>query len=319
MQVDLSGYRQDDAPTINPVQRALIIKTFPGFAALDAAGLATLASITRERSFRAGTVIHEPGVPVVAFHLIVEGEVQMYRNGKESKRFGPKSAIGGLASLTRDPEGAHAVAVTDVFALEIDSDDMQDVFEDHYDVLLGVLKAMSTGLRQAQIAAGGGAAISGRATPPAVTSPGELSVVEKMFFLRKTSNFSKASIEALSDLAAGAYEKRYRPGDVIWRAGDDAHTSVQVLAGTVICQAPDMKPFELGVGMIVGGLDSMARQPRWYDCVAKDDVRLLVIERTLMFDVLEDHIEMAMALLRALATGMQGVLTRMAERQDAAS
>lgn len=319
MQVDLSGYRQDETPTVNPVQRALIIKTFPGFAGLDAGGLAIMSSITRERFFPAGTVMHEPGVPVVAFHLIVDGEVQMYRNGKETKRFGAKSAIGGLASLTRDPEGAHAVAVSDVFALEIDSDDMQDVFEDHYDVLLGVVKAMATGLRQAQIAAGGGAAISGRAAPDPVTKPADLSLVEKMFFLRKTSNFANASIEALSDLAAGSYEKRYRPGDVIWRAGDDAQSSVQVLAGTVICEAPDVKPFEFGVGMIVGGLDSMARQARWYDCIAKDDVRLLVIERTLMFDVLEDHIEMAMALLRALATGMQAILTRMAERQDAAS
>lgn len=147
----------------------------------------------------------------------------------------------------------------------------------------------------------------------------DLTLVEKMFFLRKTSNFSTTGIEALSDLAAGTYEKRHRPGEVLWKRGDGANSTLLVLSGTLTCEAPDVKPWDFGVGMLVGGLDAMARRERWYSLTAKDDARVLVIETTLMFDVLEDHIDMAMQLLRALAMGVTAVLARMAQRDDAAA
>src|SRR4029450_3236489 len=112
-------------------QRALILKTFQGFVDLGPTELAVLASICKERFFRAGATMHEPGRPVSVLHLVVEGAVHVLKRGRVTQKLGNKSSVGGLASLTRDARGAHAVAVEDTLALEIDVDDMQDIFEDN--------------------------------------------------------------------------------------------------------------------------------------------------------------------------------------------
>jgi CRP-like cAMP-binding protein len=300
---------------VGPVQRALILKTFPGFAALAGHEVAVLASITRERSFQAGEVIHEPGTPVIAFYLTVTGDVQVYHDGKPSKLFGPRSSIGGLASLTRDPAGSHAVAVTDVLALEVDADDMQDVFEDNYRILLGVMRALATGLRQAQIQSGGGAAVAH--TSRAIVVPNNpLNFVERMFFYRQTSNFASASIEALADMVQDVKEQRYAPGDRLWAVGDMADASVLVVDGEIECSADGVAPFVFGQGFVVGGLDSLAQETHWYEARAKTPLRVLSLERTHLIDVLEDHVEMAMDLMRNLAKGVQALFTQLAIRQS---
>ena len=312
MQVDLTTYRQHEGPAIGAVQRALILKTFPAFGALPASELAVIASIAREVHFPAGAVMHEPGVPVVRYHLVVEGDVQMYRGGKPSKKFTGRSAIGGLASLTRDPHGAHAVAVTDVLALEIDTDDMQDVFEDNYNICVGILKALAGALRQGQIARGGGAAVEAKTAIVDVTNDEPLTLIERMFFLRQTTNFEETSIEALADLAEGLVETTYKAGEVIWKAGSMGKCSIQVLSGTVECVPPNGKPFGFGAGMIVGGLDTLSGKEHWYSCVAKTDVRIFELHTMLLFDVLEDHIEVALQMLSSLAKGMTAMMEAMA-------
>ena len=87
----------EEAPALGLLQRALILKTFPGFAALSASELAVLASICRERFFEAGATMLRPGVPVLAFYLIVEGQAQIIRQGRPAKSHGPRSTVGGLA------------------------------------------------------------------------------------------------------------------------------------------------------------------------------------------------------------------------------
>jgi len=303
-------YPQQREPSlVGPVQRALIIKTFPGFSALDNEQIAVLAAITRERSFAAGEVIHEPGKPVLAFYLVVTGEVQLYRDGRPAKVFGPRSSIGGLSALTGQDN--HAVALTEVLALEIDADDMDEVFEDHYAILLGVLRALATTLRDVQIQNGGGATVK-KTTQVRSPPPTPLNLVQRMFFFRQTSNFANASIEALADLVQDQVELRYAPGEPLWSAGDSATHSVLVVDGIVECTADGVEPFTFDRGYVVGGLDSLAQVDRWYSAHAKTELRVIELRTTHMFDVLEDHIEMAMQLVRALAGGVQGLLTAMA-------
>jgi CRP-like cAMP-binding protein len=63
----------------------------------------------------------------------------------------------------------------------------------------------------------------------------------------------------------------------------------------------------------------MCREGHWYGTTAVGDVRLLIMPRTLIFDVLEDHIEMAMELLRNFAKGLSVLLEMVAQRKQAAA
>lgn len=297
---------------VGPVQRALMLKTFPGFATLDSAQIAVLASITQERTFEPGEVLHEPGKPVLAFYLVVSGEVQLYRDGRAAKVMGPRSSVGGLSALTGQDN--HAVALTDVLALEVDADDMDEVFEDHYPILLGVLRALADTLREVQIQRGGGASVkqTTQVRPPPKTP---LNLVERMFFFRQTSNFAHASIEALADLVQDVPELRYEPGQSLWSAGESASYSVIVLDGVIECTAEGVTSFDFDRGYVVGGLDALAQRERWYDARAKTRLRVLELPTANMFDVLEDHIDMAMTLVRTLAQGVQAMLAAMAARE----
>lgn len=316
MHVSLQGVRFNDDVSIGPVQRALILKTFPGFAALAAGELAVMAATSHERFFPAGATLLSPGVPVGAFYLIVDGCAQVFRQGR-AQDMGPRSSVGGLAALARDPNGAHVVAIEDTVALEIDIEDMNDVFEDHFNILLGVLGAIGRTMRALQIQQGGGAARPARSQLGSV-SERPLGLVDKMFVLKGSTSFADTSIEALADLARGATERRLAAGAEIWREGDRAEGPVLVVNGAVECQPSSGTPFELGPSYVVGGLDSIAQEPRWYRAAAKTDLRILELERRHLLDVLEDHPDVAMELLRGLARGVSAMLDGVAAREAAA-
>jgi CRP-like cAMP-binding protein len=313
MRADLTGYRA--AAITSPVQRSLILKTFPGFSALAGSELAVLAAVTRERFFARGEVMLEPERPVTAMYLVVEGRVQSYLSGQPSQIFGPRSAVGGLAALTRDPRGAHAVALDDVVALEMDPEDMVDVFEDHFEITIGVIGALARGLRELQMKLGGGAAIDGREFPDFDTGH-RLNLVDKMFCLTRSTSFADSSIEAVAELAEGADEIRAIAGEPLWRHGDPADFSLMIVSGEVEATPPDDAAFRFGSGWVVGGLDSLGGLPRWYDLAVGSDLVALRLRRAILFDVLEDHPDMALELLRGLARGTSRALARAHRQSD---
>ncbi|HZO12410.1 MAG TPA: cyclic nucleotide-binding domain-containing protein [Polyangiaceae bacterium] len=296
-----------------------MLKTFPGFVDLGPPELAVLASICKERIFPAGATMHEPGRAVSKFYLVVEGSVHTLKRGRVTQKLGNKSSIGGLAALTRDPRGAHAIAVEDTLALEIEVDDMEDVFEDNFNISHGVLAALARTLREVQVQTGGGASVASARYFEPVTHDRRLHLVEKMFFLRKTTNFGEASIEALADLASHAKEKRFADGTELWAVGDASEYSLLIVMGKVLGFVESGEEIEFPVGYIVGGLDSLSHSPRWYRAVAAGELRALVLRRSYLLDVLEDYPDMMLLLLRGLATGIERTLEMLAAQESAAS
>jgi len=297
------------------IQRTLILKTFPGFAALSAAQLAVLASITREQLFDEGAVLLTPGMPVKAFYLIVEGRVQALQRGKPTQILGPRTVVGGLAALTGDPEGAHAIALEQTVALEMDGEDLEDVFEEHFSIYEGVLRGIARTFREAQIRVGGGPAVAVETEMAAVDATKPIGLVQRMFLWHRASNFPHGSIEALADMANDAVERRFRAGERLWARGEPAQGSLYVVQGDVECRPAEGSPFVLGAGYYVGGLDAMANLGRWYEAVAKTDIVALWLPQSSLLDVLEDHTELALAMMRNLARGLVAMIDRIAERE----
>ena len=140
-----------------------------------------------------------------------------------------------------------------------------------------------------------------------------------MFFLRKTTNFGEASIEALADLASHAKEEHFGDGTELWTVGDPSEDSLLIVMGKVIGHVETGEQIEFPVGYIVGGLDSLSHSPRWYRAVAAGELRGLVLRRDYLLDVLEDYPDMMMLLMRGLATGIDRTLEMLAAREADAS
>ncbi|MEM9695034.1 MAG: cyclic nucleotide-binding domain-containing protein, partial [Myxococcota bacterium] len=283
------NFRSVDAPaamsSVGRVQRTLILKTFPGFARLEGSELAVLEAIMTERVYRKGELLHRPGELVENFHFVVEGQVQNYRLGVPSRVLGPRSVVGGIASLTRDPEGAHVEALTDVITLVVHQEDMADVFEEYTNIALGVMRAMAFVLRQMQIEQVGNDAPGRHFEDFPTDKP--LGLVEKMFILRQSTNYGAAGIEPLAEIAKESVELRFEEGTKIWSKGDLADWSLTVVSGCALAKTPSGHTRRFPAGWVVGGPDALSQQPRWYDLYAGENLVGLKGRGIVFHDVLE--------------------------------
>jgi CRP-like cAMP-binding protein len=284
------------------LERVLLLRTFAPFEDLAPAHLAAMAEMAEDRFFPAGAEIEGEGAPVWHVHYILSGEVEIRRGGKVLRTFGERSVIGGLAALAEQRNSAQVVAKTDVTTFSFSQEDQRDVFEDDFEVLLRVMRSVARGFLEARRAAGAGGGF--RPDDESAPPPREpLGLVDKLAFLRRTGPYNEARLEAVAELARESPEVRLPAGEVLWREGDPSGSSLVMVSGVVTGTADQGRQrFRFSTGSIVGGLDSLAAVPRWFDATAETDVVAIQVNYNVLLDLLEDHTEMAMDLLRVLAS-----------------
>lgn len=290
------------AERASPVlERVLLLRTFNPFVDLAPAHLAAMAEMAEDRFFPAGAEIQPEGVPVRHVHYVISGEVEIRRGGKLIRMLEEKSVVGGLAALAQVSDSAQVVAKTDVTTLTFSHEDQRDVFEDNFEILVRIMRTVARAFLEARRAAGpGGGFNPDDESAPVPRAP--LGLVDKLFFLRNTGPYSQARLEAVAELARESPEVRFPAGTALWRTGEPSGSSLVMVAGVVTGSAGEgRQQFRFSRGSIVGGLDSLAAVPRWFDATAETDVVAIQVNYGVLLDLLEDHTEMAMDLLRALA------------------
>lgn len=308
------------------VERIIALRRFPGFVNLRPAEIAAIAAFAQEQLFPAGTAITKPGRPVQSIYFIVEGHVDYLEEGEPVRRWGPHDVIGGMAAMTQDPAGQHFVAVEDVIAFEVGYDDMLDVFEDHFTILVAVLGGMSRAMLEARRELGldGGYEPALAPEVPPHSLP-HLTLVEKILFLRNMQDLGRHDVEVMAELARGATEWRYDAGTSLWRAGDSSDYYLFIVAGCVAGDVPaegvteqgaprPAQRIRLGANSPIGIMDAIAGVPRWYTAVAETDVVVLRVDVGDLIDILEDHTELAVKMLRRLASTVLELRRRIGQR-----
>ena len=291
-------------------ERVLLLRALPQFADLDPAHLATMAEVAEDRFFPAGAEIRPQGARVMHIHYLIHGQVELRRDGRVIRVLGEGSVVGGLAALARVRDAVQVVARTDVTTFAFSQESQHDVFEEDFEVLSRIVRNVARGLIAARQAAGGdGGFAPGDEIPPHPRAP--LSLVDKLTFLRRTGPYDAARLEAVAELAGESPEVRLGSGQVLWRTGDSSGSSLVIVAGVVAGSADrGRQRFRFSTGRIVGGLDSLAAMPRWYDATAATDVVAIQVNHGVLLDLLEDDTEMAIHLLRALASGLVALRER---------
>jgi hypothetical protein len=257
------------------LERVLLLRTFAPFVDLAPTHLAAMAEIAEDRFFPAGAEIQPEGVPVRDVHYVISGEVEIRRAGRPVRTFGERSVVGGLAALAQVEDSAQVVAKTDVSTFSFSQEDQRDVFEDDFEVLVRIMRSVARGFLEARRASG----IGGGFQPDDETAPmprAPLGLVDKIAFLRRTGPYQQARMEAVAELAQESPEVRFSAGEKLWKAGDPSGSSLVMVAGVVTGTAEDgQQKFRFSTGSI-----------------------------GVLLDLLEDHTEMAMDLLRALASNV---------------
>ena len=292
------------APTLSIFQKMLQLRrgqTIGPSSTVSEGQLSMIADQMRDRSFEAGTVLLREGEAPFAAYSVVRGRVRVSRRGQVLGEVGAGAAVGVGAIVSRDALGLGAVAVTDVFALELERDVLVDIFEDLFPFLLEAIRDTSRrhldrirSLKQVpdQLPV---------VQPEPSSLPDGLDFVERLLRLKTPKGpFERSSIDALAEIAERTRHWSIEPGTTLWREGERAGTACLIVNGSIRCSTSrDDSPIEFraGSGTAIGALEAIAGQRRWHNAVADTRVEVLEINVNDLFDVFEDNVEMAIDFL----------------------
>jgi CRP-like cAMP-binding protein len=277
--------------------------------------LVTIAENTVDRYFEAGAEIQAEGAPVTCMHYVLEGRVAVLRKGVIISVLDAPAVVGGLGVLAGH-DGQQMIAEEDCWTLEMPAGLMDDVFEDNFPLMVMMIRALTAQLIEARREAGSDAGFDSSVEEVAPPEHA-LSIVDKLYYLRHNAQFLGQRIETIIGLARSAREVRLPAGTVLWQRGDAGHTWLILISGVIACEG-DGQRFRFGPGSSVGGLDSLAAVPRWYDATIATDVVAMELDGEELIDIFEDNVDVAMSLARSVARGLLAVREQNAQaRSDA--
>lgn len=286
---------------VGRMEQLLHLRKLPILGSLRPDDLGVIAEQARTRVFHANTRLLRQGEPIGAVYIVMEGRVRLRRGVLDLGVATPGAGVGGLAYLARDPEGVDAIAETDVVALAIDGDALEEILEDRFSVLQHLLRESSRKLidlwHQAPEEC-----LAAQVRMVATGYEPKLDLVQRMLFLRDCLPFIRTSASALADLARNLVELEFEPGTVLWRRGEPSRQAQMLVSGSIKTSAP-IPGFrhDLGPGFPYGGLEAVAGSPRWYDAVCEGTVITLSGDVEMLFDLFEDNADVAMAYLGQVA------------------
>ena len=227
-----------------------------------------------------------------ALHVVLDGELRAapHDGDRGPSTFGPRQAFGVLEVLAHRPVAAPVIAATETRTYELAAHDLAEVLEDNFGLLSTARRGIARGLLAAR--ARGPASRA----PVAVAATAGLGLVERLLLLRQHLPFG--SLPALAALAQTARELAVPAGATVCGAGEHPGVLI-VLAGAV---RDHRAATEVVVpNDAIGVYDTLAEQPCPAPLEAITDVRVLRLSTPVLFDVMEDHTELALGTLAMLA------------------
>jgi hypothetical protein len=192
-----------------------------------------------------------------------------------------------------------------------DKDDMEDALEESFPLLYSALRGMMRGALAARLEIEGDAGFSEPILEP-LRPAGDLGLVERVLFVRRLLTYGAGGVEAFADLARDMTEVRLAAGTLLWEQGEPARDSLLLYSGVVRCQTDRDQEFFLGPDSVVGGIDSIANEARWFRATAHTNIVALRSEVAELIDVIEDHPSMGLGMVRVAAR----ILSDLHERID---
>ncbi len=269
---------------VRTLSRMLRLRRFALFEHADLDELASIAENLVDTELPAGTVIATAGSRLRGIHLVVDGRIE---TEPRAHSWGPNQAYGALEVFANREVAQTAIAVTPVHTLQLLASELGEVLEDNYGVLLATLRELAE-------------RVLAHAPPQprnlALQTAGALGLVERLIVLRQELPFTGARLQALASLAHASDEVTWPAGSTISRAGEPATSAFVIVAGSAASTRGGETKL-LAPGASVGYLETLAGLPYGATVETTSPVRLLRSRGSAIFDVIEDHTDVALAML----------------------
>jgi CRP-like cAMP-binding protein len=288
--------------------RVLLLHSLPAFAPLEDDTLTLLAEHVRVKHCRAGETLLKLGEPIHHVYILLEGEVRWQRASQAVPSLATtQDVVGWITLMARDPQGMSATVESDAQLIELPAEMLEHALEQDFSLARNMLRMGADSLVRAR------GNLPARIDQIAEVQVGVMrkqrrTLVERLIDMRKTPLFANCDIEALVALTRRTRELRAEPGELLWRAGEEAAPFwLFVDYGKVRCTNAAGESMEVGSGWVIGMMDAIAQRPRAYEARAVTQVLGERIELEAFLGVLETHVELARDFIAFLA---QRVLDR---------
>ncbi len=274
-----------------PVERLLTLRQFPGFEDASLEELAVIAHNVVEQRFEPGATIVTPSRSA-PLHLVIEGTLA----SASGQTWGAHEVVGALEAIARRRTREPITAETEARTLRLAAADFREILDDNYGLMSSVRRSLARELIADLVTA----------PPPPMRlgaediAPSPLGMVDRLIVLRRYMPFSKGRIEALAALAQASEEIRMPARTTVGRQDETASAVLILLEGTVHATR-DGVSFVLAPGHAPGALESLAEIPYSSTMSTLTPIRALRFPSAALFDVLEDHTDLALAMVESLA------------------
>lgn len=283
-------------------ERVLLLRAIGDIGNLDDRALSSMAEHARERYFDAGEALLISGVPTEEVHIVISGTVEVLYKKQQLARVSRGGGVGFVTLLAGDPDGVDAIAHEGPCrTLCVPAVAIFEAFEFNFSLVRDSLRLSGVELLKRRrglppgVAERESAPIEGR--PPGRES----TLIEHLMELRKSALFADVHLDALVHLASSFELSRFKAGDVLWRAGEQAMFWYRLSYGRARCvsRRGDREVF-ISAPFVVGVFDALAQIDREYTVVADTEVVAYRVEIETFLAAMETHHELAMRLIGAM-------------------
>ena len=132
--------------------------------------------------------------------------------------------------------------------------------------------------------------------------------VEKVLLLESIDLFSEMTSEQLALVAEQTIEKQIAKGAVIYSEGDVPDAAYVLVRGRVVLQRANDDIMAVAPGAAFGAWALTDDSPRPYTAKATEGSKVLRLRRDSFMELLAEHVELADAMLRAMARRLRKLL-----------
>ena len=129
------------------------LKEVPLFSNFSDKQLKSVIKTAKEKEYKAEeTIVREGEMSKVGFYLILDGQVEVKRDGKSLSKLGSGQFFGEMAVLDEKPRSADVIATTHTKCLLVTNWDFKALIKTYPDMAMKVIAELATRLRQTSMA-----------------------------------------------------------------------------------------------------------------------------------------------------------------------
>ena len=129
-------------PELNIVEKVIALEAVELLKNLSPEQLSRIATIAREVKHPPGQTVLDPKQPLDALYVIVDGAVDLSRNGEVLHTARQNEVLGAWALFDDDPMPVSAKTVEDTRLLRIGRDDFYDLLSDNVEITAAIFSTL---------------------------------------------------------------------------------------------------------------------------------------------------------------------------------